>query len=154
MCRRIRGNPNCNYFKPAGIPIKEEINLTLEELESIRLSDHEGIDQIRAAEKMNVSQPTFHRILTEARKKIADTLVNAKSLKIYGGANQMTMKKFKCYACEHKWEVPYGTGRADKCPKCDSTNIHRSEEDRGFGRGKGICGRKPTGQGQGQPWTR
>lgn len=151
-CRRIMGNPNCNYFKPAGIPVKEEINLTLEELEAIKLKDYGEIDQIKAAEKMNVSQPTFHRILQEARKKIADALINAKSLKIYGGANKMAMKKFKCYACQNKWEVPYGSPRPGKCPKCESTNIHRAEEDRGFGRGKGICGRKQSGQGP--PWTR
>lgn len=145
-CRRIRGMPSCNQFNPAG-PIKDEINLTLEELEAIKLKDNQGLDQIEAAEKMNVSQPTFHRILQEARKKIADALINAKSLRIYGGANKMAMKKFKCYACEHKWEVPYGTGRPDKCPKCNSINIHRSEEDRGWGRGTGACGRRPIGQG-------
>lgn len=147
-CRRIRGNPNCNYFKPAGTPTTEEINLTLEELEAIKLKDYEEIDQIKAAERMDVSQPTFHRILQEARKKIANALVNAKSLKIYGGANKMGMKKFKCYACEHKWEIPYGTGRPNKCPECNSINIHRSEEDRGFGKGTGVCGRR---QGRGPP---
>lgn len=141
-CRRIRGNPNCNHFRPAKTSTEEEINLTLEELEAIKLKDYEEMDQIKAAEKMNISQPTFHRILQEARKKIADALVNAKPLKIHGGANQMAKKRFKCYACENKWEIPYGTGRPDKCPKCNSINIHRSEEDRGFGRGTGMCGRR------------
>ncbi len=146
-CRRIKGNPDCTYFKPEKTISKEEINLTLEELEAIRLKDHEELEQTKAAEKMNISQPTFHRILQEARKKIADALVNARPLRIYGGANKMAMRKFRCYACEHKWEVPYGTGRPDKCPKCNSINIHRSEEDRGFGRGTGICGRRQRGQG-------
>jgi len=56
--------------------------LTLEELEAVRLKDYEGLDQETSAERMNISQPTFHRLLLEARKKIADALVNGKALKI------------------------------------------------------------------------
>jgi len=145
-CRRVRGNPNCGCFGPEGTLAKEEIHLSLEELEAIKLKDYEELDQINAAEEMNVSQPTFHRILQEARRKIADALVNAKSLKIHGGANKMAMKKFRCYACSHKWEIPYGTKRPEECPKCESNNLHRSEEDSGFGRGKGGCCRR-TGHG-------
>ncbi len=36
-------------------------------------------------------------------------------------------RKFKCYDCRHAWEVPYGTGRPEKCPNCESVNIHRAE---------------------------
>jgi uncharacterized protein len=82
--RRIGFNPDTTYFKPAGIKKFElEIsNLTLEELEAVRLKDYEGLDQETSAERMNISQPTFHRLLLEARKKIADALVNGKALKI------------------------------------------------------------------------
>ncbi len=76
--RRIRGNPNSNYFKPAGIrkiDLDESV-LNLDEFEAIRLVDVEEIDQIKAADKMHVSQPTFSRILSSGRKKIADAIVN------------------------------------------------------------------------------
>jgi len=79
-CRRIRCNPDTNYFKPRGIPLDmlEEVNLTLDELEAVRLADLEGLYQEDAAKKMNISRQTFGN-------KIADVLLNAKALKIEGG---------------------------------------------------------------------
>lgn len=82
--RCIRCQPNAFYFKPRGIPLihLEEVNLSLDELEAIRLADYEGLYHEQAAEKMNISRPTFGRILNEARRKLAETLVDGKALKI------------------------------------------------------------------------
>lgn len=82
--RRIRGKPNSSYFKPAGIPKSEleEITLTKAEFESLRLKDLKQLEQKKAAEKMDISQPTFHRLLLNARKKIADAIINGKAIKI------------------------------------------------------------------------
>lgn len=79
--------PGVTYFKPAGIRMVdlEETNLTVDELEAIRLKDFLNLEQTEAAEKMNISQPTLHRLLQSARKKIADSLVNGKAIKIEGG---------------------------------------------------------------------
>jgi predicted DNA-binding protein (UPF0251 family) len=63
----------------------EEISLTLDEFEALRLADHEGLYQEKAAQQMNVSRPTFGRILESAHRKIAEVLVHAKSLAIDGG---------------------------------------------------------------------
>jgi uncharacterized protein len=84
MKRKVRFNPEVTYFKPAGIPLKElqEVILTKEEIESLRLVNILELDQTEAAKKMEVSQPTFNRILKESRKKISDALVNGKALKI------------------------------------------------------------------------
>ena len=86
-CRRIRCKPDTNYFKPRGIPLDalEEVNLTLDELEAIRLADLAGLYQEDAAKKMNISRQTFGNIINSAHKKIADALLNAKALKIEGG---------------------------------------------------------------------
>ncbi len=86
-CRRVWFEPNITYFKPARVPLRhlEEVILTVDEFESIRLKDLEGLDQIEAAKKMNISQPTFFRLLNSARKKIADAVVNGKAIKIEGG---------------------------------------------------------------------
>lgn len=86
-CRRIRCNPDANYFKPRGIPLDmlEEVNLTLDELEAVRLADWEGLYQEDAAKKMSISRQTFGNIINSAHKKIADVLLNAKALKIEGG---------------------------------------------------------------------
>lgn len=86
-CRRIRCNPDANYFKPRGIPLHmlEEVNLTLDELEAIRLADLEEMYQEDAAKKMNISRQTFGNIINSAHKKIADVLLNSKALNIEGG---------------------------------------------------------------------
>ena len=86
-CRRIRCNPDTNYFKPRGIPLDglEEVNLTLDELEAVRLADWEELYQEDAAKKMDISRQTFGNIINSAHRKIADVLLNAKALKIEGG---------------------------------------------------------------------
>lgn len=92
MKRRMVGfKPGINYFKPAGIPMLEleEVVLTVAEFEAVRLKDLENMDQIDAAKKMDVSQPTFNRILSLARKKIADALANGKAIRIEGGSYVM-----------------------------------------------------------------
>ncbi len=85
--RRIGLNPEITYFKPSGVPMRqlEEVNLTVDEFEAIRLKDLLGMSQKAAAEKMGISQPTFHRLVTDARKNLADGIVNGKAIRIYGG---------------------------------------------------------------------
>jgi predicted DNA-binding protein (UPF0251 family) len=87
-CRRVDLEPNITYFKPRGIPLMElqEVILHVDEFEAVRLKDLEGLDQGECAEKMNISQPTFHRLVLSARKKISDAIVNGKAIKIEGGS--------------------------------------------------------------------
>lgn len=145
-CRRVGFMPESNYFKPRGVPLSmlEEVILTVDEFEAIRLADLENLYQEQAAEKMKVSRPTFGRIIDSAHKKVAEALVKGKALKIEGGEFEMAAtRKFKCYDCQHSWELPYGTGRPKNCPSCRSGNIHRAQEERGytgrFGIGQGKC---------------
>lgn len=86
-CRNICGTPDRNYFKPRGIPSSEleEVILTLDEYEAIRLADFEQLYQEKAAAQMNISRQTFGRIIESAHKKIADVLISGKALKIEGG---------------------------------------------------------------------
>ena len=86
-CRRVGQLPQANYYKPRGIPLSilEEVTLTVDEFEAIRLTDLEGLYQADAAESMNISRQTLGRILESAHKKIADALVNGKALLIKGG---------------------------------------------------------------------
>ncbi len=83
-CRCINCTPNTSYFKPRGIPIfqLEEVSLSLDELEAIRLADYEGRYHEDAATRMEVSRATFGRILNEARKKVAQAIVDGKALRI------------------------------------------------------------------------
>jgi len=82
--RRVRGRPNSSYFKPAGIPMSsiDEVIVTIDEFEAIRLIDFQEISQKQAASKMQISQPTLSRILKSARKKISDSIINGKAIRI------------------------------------------------------------------------
>jgi len=87
-CQRWIGFlPGATYFKPAGIPLRalEEVIVTLDEIEALRLADLEGRYQEAAAERMKISRPTFARTVESARRKVADALVNGKALRIEGG---------------------------------------------------------------------
>jgi len=144
-CRRVAGKPACCLFKPAGVPgwSLPEVRLQVDELEALRLADLEGLYQEEAARKMKVSRPTFGRIVESARKKVAEALIEGKVLRIEGGVVEMAaMRKFECAACRRGWEVPFGTGRPQACPKCGSRNIHRAGRcpaTAGAGGGRGRC---------------
>jgi predicted DNA-binding protein (UPF0251 family) len=63
----------------------DEVVMTLDEFEAVRLADLDGLYQEQAAEQMNVSRPTFSRIIESAHRKVADVLVHGKALRIEGG---------------------------------------------------------------------
>jgi uncharacterized protein len=85
-------------FKPAGIPRTEldEVVMTLDEFEALRLADLEQFYQEGAAERMSVSRPTFSRILEAAHRKVADVLVHGKALRIEGGPIQFHAGPRRC----------------------------------------------------------
>jgi predicted DNA-binding protein (UPF0251 family) len=128
--RRVSCLPKATYFKPREIPLcdLEIINLSIEELESIRLCDLLQVEQNVAADQMGVSRKTFWNDLQQARQKVADALVNGKAIEISGGnyVNSGECKvEFLCRGCEHKWQSPCDTGRPDCCPECGSGSIYR-----------------------------
>ena len=114
-CRRVSGKPGASLYQPAGIPARvlEETLMTLDEFESIRLADLEGLYQEQAAERMEVSRATFGRILETAHRKVAGALIQGKALRI-GGGHVLPERPgpFRCPRCSLEWE-----GRRD-CPLC------------------------------------
>ncbi|GAX87780.1 conserved hypothetical protein [Lebetimonas natsushimae] len=82
--RRIQGRFHHNCFKPCGMPGHklEHITLTKDEIEAIRLADFKGMYQEDAAKEMEISRPTFSRILNNARKKIATALIEGRAIEI------------------------------------------------------------------------
>ena len=129
-CRQIGFSPDFTFFKPAGVPGKslDELTFSVDEFEAIRLADLEGLYQEDAAKEMNISRQTLGNILSSAHRKIADAIVNGKIIKIEGGKVEMKGERnFVCEDCSHSWTLPFGTGRPEKCPECESENIHRSD---------------------------
>jgi predicted DNA-binding protein (UPF0251 family) len=124
-CRRVAYMPEVTYFKPAGIPLKalEAVRLSIEEAEALRLKELEGLEQEQGAEKMNISRPTFQRMLASARQKVADAILNGKAVRIEGGNYEVMWRRFRCRD-GHEWEldkpvaVPPG-----RCPECRTRDV-------------------------------
>jgi uncharacterized protein len=103
-------------FKPRAVPTTEleEVVLTLDGLEALRLADLEGLYQEAAAERMEVSRATYARVLSAARKVAADALVNGKAIRIEGGEVERRARG--------SWPCPvHGgdrrRGRGCRCPR-------------------------------------
>ncbi len=135
--------PGVTFFKPAGIPMKvlEEAQLSVEEAEALRLKDLEGMEQEPAAEKMNISRPTFQRILVSARRKVADAILNGKAIRITGGNYETEFRRFYC-GHGHQWDRPCETEKAtgaseeslELCPTCYLPAIGTMEPSDSAGR--------------------
>ena len=84
LCQNIGFSPELTYFKPQGVPLCDLVvnELTIEELESLRLHHTKNLEQIEGATKMRISQSTFQRILNSAYQKVVDALINGKAIKI------------------------------------------------------------------------
>ncbi len=107
----------------------EEVVLTLDELEAVRLADLEGFYQEDAASKMNISRQTFGRIIDSAHKKLASAIVGGKAIKIEGGEVKVgAAGMHHCYDCHYSWK---NSSKANSCPRCGGSNVHLIEE---FGR--------------------
>jgi predicted DNA-binding protein (UPF0251 family) len=127
---RIVGfNPDVSYFKPRGIPMLdlEEVRLTVDELEALRLSDLLDLSHEEGGRRMGVSRATFGRILQKARHTVADALISGKAINIEGGNYKLTTVEriFECRACGHRWTAAPGTGRPEGCPRCGGDGFHR-----------------------------
>jgi predicted DNA-binding protein (UPF0251 family) len=127
--RRVAFNPVISYFKPRGIPMMqlEEVRLTVDEREAIRLSDLLGMSHEEAGRCMGVSRATFGRIIQKGRRAIADALINGKAINVEGGNYRIVNQAriFKCKSCNHTWQEEKGAGRPRRCPQCEQNNLHR-----------------------------
>jgi predicted DNA-binding protein (UPF0251 family) len=93
--RWVKCEPGERCFKPQCRPTTklEGVSLSLDEFEAIRLADCEGLKQQIAAEMMRISRPTFSRIISSARSKVGDALVNIKAIKIEGGCCEIERRQ-------------------------------------------------------------
>jgi predicted DNA-binding protein (UPF0251 family) len=146
-CRRITGKPVAVIFKPAGIPARmlEEVTMTLDEFEAIRLADLEGLYQDQASERMRVSRPTFGRIVEVARRKVAEAIILGKALKIEGGPVRVEPNRpLRCPTCKNEWDGPIHLPVG--CPYCRQAEIGpaQGESSPCGGRRRRCMGRKKT----------
>ena len=127
--RIVTCDPAISYFKPRGVPLRlmEEVRLTIDQMEALRLADLEGLSQEEAGARMGVSRATFGRIIQRARRVVAEALIHGKAILLEGGNYQVksTNRHFVCDSCDHHWDVGCGTGRPAQCPACGGGELHR-----------------------------
>jgi uncharacterized protein len=106
-CRMVSSLPGVTYFKPAGIPLKflSEVCISVEEIEALRLKDVEGLEQAEGAARMEISRPTFQRVLSSARKKVAEALISGKAMRIEGGSFRIAGEAISCPQCRMRTQA-------------------------------------------------
>jgi len=126
--RNIGLMPEITCFRPEGVKAssREEVQLTLDEFEAVRLAHYEGMYHEQAAAMMNISRPTFGRIIESAQQKIADFLVNSKALRITGGDIFIIKEGMSpCGNCKRASVHCEGMNGGGRCPYC-RRNIKKS----------------------------
>ena len=132
--RKICKPPKMKGFKPYGLPMckVEDLKLTYEEYESIRLVSYDMLSQDKAAEQMNVSRPTLTRIYNKAIKNIAKAFVEGKAIEIEGGNYQLEKDWYRCKKC---YKLIQGIDNHIKCENCllygesELINLNQSEKN-------------------------
>ncbi len=119
--RRVSEMPRYTYFKPTGIPMPllEEVVLTVDEVEALRLKDIEKLEQHDCAARMNVAQSTLQRILVSAREKVTRAIIEGKALRIHGGPYALEGEKV-CSRCRLRRGRGFDTPKKEDCPQCST----------------------------------
>ena len=123
--RKVLKPPKIQGMKPMGVPGKllDKVALSIDEYEAIRLSDFEGKDHKQAADIMEISRPTFTRLLQSAHLKIADSIVNVKELILEGGNYSFERILVRCIDCNVVSDIGTEHDSHKLCPSCNSENI-------------------------------
>ena len=106
----------------------EEVRLSVDELEALRLKDLQDLEQEDAAREMGVSRQTFQRILEDAHRKVAEALVGGKALEIDGGDYEIVPMSFRCRRCGHQWNQLLTGGIPVACPNCEEKHEESPEQ--------------------------
>ncbi|HGY54564.1 MAG TPA: DUF134 domain-containing protein [Caldithrix abyssi] len=122
--RRVQRPPQFSNFKPSGIPRKylDSIELTVDEFEAIRLADYLQKEHAEAAEMMQISRPTFTRLIQQARRKLATAIIEGMELVIIGGNIDFEHTLHRCHDCGEVIQLPVDVSEED-CPGCGSQNV-------------------------------
>ncbi len=121
-CRWVLREPGVTFFKPQGIPLKtlEHSQITVDELEALRLSDYEGLSHEVVAQQMKVSRPTVTRMLAKAHRAVADALVNGKAIRIEGGDYCLEGLDACCPRCGQRLQPVSVVEAHSLCERCES----------------------------------
>ncbi len=130
--RYIQQMPKTVLFSPRGNPGRpDEVELTIEQFEAIKLADHQGCSQEQGATAMKISRAAFGRILRDARKRLADAIVNGKALRIRMGQAQIGVRRRDVSLEDLRKEVAQFKQRNQELLKVLSLEKKPGEEESG-----------------------
>lgn len=115
--RRVCKVPDIKAYGPLNIDADDDLDaviLTVEELETIRLIDLEEMNQVQCAELMEVARSTVQRIYNDARKKIAESIITGKVLKVEGGNYKVCGRDLDMDMCNNCFGKRHRHGRMNK----------------------------------------
>ena len=133
--RRVHTPPLFSGFKPVGVKrgSLQTVNLSLDEYEAIRLADKLGLSHLQASQEMSISRSTFSRLIENARKKMAEFILQGKILKIEGGNIHFDNNIIKCHSCGHMFKISI-SDIISNCPECNSKDLFNMAGNYGHGR--------------------
>ncbi len=133
--KMVETPPVFKTFKPVGIKRSnlQHLALNLDEYEAIRLADYMGLDHKEAAEEMDISRPSFSRLIEHARNKLATFLIEGKALAIEGGNIHFRGNIYQCLQCDHMFNISIENSM-NECPSCSSKTLVNLAG--GFGHGE------------------
>lgn len=133
--RIVHEPPLFSEFKPIGVKGQtlEQVILSLDEFEAIRLADYMKLSHEEASEEMEISRSTFTRLIEQAREKIADFIIKGKLLNIEGGNIHFRNNIIRCQSCGHMFKIKFNESISE-CPACHSKNLINLAG--GFGHGR------------------
>jgi uncharacterized protein len=137
--RTVHEPPLFTEFKPAGVPGSslQEVLLSLDEFEAVRLADYIGMSHEEAADEMGISRSTFSRLIEKARQKLAEFIFKGKMLTIDGGNIHFRRNIIQCSECGYMFKIDINSPMTE-CPECHSKNL----VNLAGGFGHGDCCRK------------
>jgi predicted DNA-binding protein (UPF0251 family) len=126
-CRWVETEPGVTFFKPRGIPLRslQQIVITVDELEAMRLADYLEMTQEEAAQRMQVSRPTVTRMLSRAHRAVADALAHGKAICIQGGDYRVGQQ---CQECGQWIDQEDQAADSPKC-SCQGPANHTDQPD-------------------------
>jgi predicted DNA-binding protein (UPF0251 family) len=137
--RIVSKPPLYSSFKPTGVRKRglEQVALSLDEYEAVRLADYLQQEHEEAAVQMEISRSTFTRLLERARKKVATFMVEGRELCVEGGCVHFRKNLMRCLSCGELFSSGFDE-ELSVCPICGSAEI----EDMADGFGHGNCCRQ------------
>lgn len=131
VLRKISSPPKIKGFKPYGgaetTDSVEKVMLQIEEYEAIKMCDYDQFTHCEASQMMGISRPTFTRIYSIARQKMAKAMVEGHQICIEGGKIYFDSEWFQCQRCPAIFNNPQIEESPILCPICGSRGVARFE---------------------------